>query len=156
MALREFYRCGRVVPKVRYGTSSRSGLVHRIERVSAHLRDDRIHYLGHWLCGNGGDVLLATPGDLDMCRVCTAAGYPVIYRCFDASGGLLYIGCTDNLELRERGHRGSTPWWPQVAETRLEYFLTSAEAFGAERKAIRAEGPRWNRANNPLRTGSAA
>jgi hypothetical protein len=38
-----------------------------------------------------------------------------VYRCFDASGRLLYVGCSGNVTRRLGSHH-SKPWWPLVAQ----------------------------------------
>jgi excinuclease UvrABC nuclease subunit len=69
----------------------------------------------------------------------------VLYRCFDAAGDLLYIGATYNTRQRFRRHRQSTPWWSEVASTTEESFEFRWQAMAAERAAIVAERPRYNR-----------
>lgn len=67
-----------------------------------------------------------------------------MYSCFDADGDLLYIGATSNYDDRVREYDRR----PEVALIdRIEY-PTRAEAFAAERVAIRQLQPRWNLQNN--------
>ena len=66
-----------------------------------------------------------------------------VYRCFDADGELLYIGATSNLAERMKEYEGR----PQVAFWDSDEYPTRAEAFAAERAAIREHQPPWNTQN---------
>lgn len=74
-----------------------------------------------------------------------------VYRCFDADGALLYIGRTMHPAKRESLHKNRTPWWSDVARVTYEWCDSTAAARVAEREAIGAEAPRYNRALNPSR-----
>lgn len=76
-----------------------------------------------------------------------------VYRCFDSAGDLLYIGATSNLPERMREHRRPAPRGLThpifTLAKRMAFWLaneypTRAEAFAAERAAIRAEDPELN------------
>lgn len=71
-----------------------------------------------------------------------------VYRCFDADGRLLYIGCTVDVERRLTAHRRSAAWFPLLASVRLVGpFVGSAaryRAMRAEERLIRAERPEFN------------
>jgi predicted GIY-YIG superfamily endonuclease len=67
-----------------------------------------------------------------------------LYRFYDKTGNLLYVGISDNLGTRFYNHARKKPWWPQVATANVEWFDTRAKAAKAERKAIRSEHPLWN------------
>lgn len=68
----------------------------------------------------------------------------MVYRCFDESGRLLYIGYSSDLPRRARQHDAGTEWWPTVAKLRVQVFRTALEATAAERAAIENEGPAFN------------
>jgi hypothetical protein len=68
-----------------------------------------------------------------------------VYRCFDAGGVLLYIGATGFPESRCREHARTKAWWPQVESVEIESFPDRPTALAAERSAIAAESPRYNR-----------
>jgi hypothetical protein len=72
-----------------------------------------------------------------------------VYRCFDASGELLYIGSTWRLPAqRLREHRTGKPWWDEVAEVRVErHPLETLRAV--ETQAIQQERPRYNIVDHP-------
>lgn len=63
----------------------------------------------------------------------------VVYRLYDASDTLLYIGVSSDFFQRLESHRRQSPFGPHVASYTLAYFATRAEADYAERVAILAE-----------------
>lgn len=67
-----------------------------------------------------------------------------VYRCFDASGRLIYVGCTVNPVARLRAHRRHAWWGSQIASTRLIVFPNRRYARAMEWTAIVHERPRWN------------
>lgn len=71
-----------------------------------------------------------------------------LYRFYDADGELLYIGITSNPGARWKRHAGDKPWWTEVASTTIEHFGTREDVEVAERSAIRAERPKYNRQHN--------
>lgn len=70
---------------------------------------------------------------------------PVVYRCLDSEGALLYIGSTGNLRRRMRDHRRHAVWHHLVARIETEAHPSLAEARTAERLAIRSERPSFNK-----------
>lgn len=81
----------------------------------------------------------------------------VVYRVFDALGGLLYIGSTRDFAARKAVHLSTTAsptaFAIQVCAARweLEPHEDIAAARKAERSAIEAEAPFLNRQHNPTR-----
>jgi len=67
-----------------------------------------------------------------------------LYRLFDASGTLLYVGITNNPKKRFMTHRSEKPWWAQVDKISIEWFESRHKASKAETRAIATEGPRHN------------
>lgn len=67
-----------------------------------------------------------------------------LYRLFDASDRLLYIGISNSALARWEAHRKSKPWWPEVANVSVEHFDSRQAAFAAEALAIKEEGPPYN------------
>lgn len=66
-----------------------------------------------------------------------------VYRCYDAAGRLIYVGCTNNPVLRLASHKKA--WWgDQLHTTRLIVFPNRRHALNRETDAIRTEKPRWN------------
>lgn len=69
-----------------------------------------------------------------------------VYRCFDADGRLLYVGCSMNPEERMKEHRKFRPWWTnRVTRMTLEGFPDQSAGLAAERQAIQTEHPLYNR-----------
>lgn len=71
-----------------------------------------------------------------------------LYRLFDEAGRLLYIGITTNPEQRFSSHASTAPWWPLVADKKVEWLSNRQGAERAEVEAIKAEGPLYNRAGS--------
>lgn len=75
-----------------------------------------------------------------------------LYRCYDAAGRLLYIGCTTNPRRRLALHRSSQRTRASrllqryMASCQVDADVYPSEAAGrdAERVAIRAEQPLFN------------
>lgn len=68
-----------------------------------------------------------------------------VYRAFDADGGLLYVGCTQDLEGRiNRSHRYTAHWFQLAARFRVAGPYTYATARRLERDAIRTERSMFN------------
>jgi predicted GIY-YIG superfamily endonuclease len=67
-----------------------------------------------------------------------------VYRIFDESGKLIYVGCSHDPEARIYTHRMKSWWAPQISRIKLNVFPNRQVAIEAEAKAIRAENPRWN------------
>lgn len=79
----------------------------------------------------------------------TATSY-VLYRLYDASGLLLYVGVTKNLVARLKQHRAAQPWWNEVAATKLITLPDRKASEAAEKVAIRAEEPIYNSAHTDI------
>lgn len=67
-----------------------------------------------------------------------------VYRVYDESGRLIYVGETGNLVQRLEHHHLNTWWSPQIARIRASVYQNRESALAAERAAIRNEDPRWN------------
>jgi hypothetical protein len=72
------------------------------------------------------------------------SGRTWLYRHFDATGTLLYVGIAKSVDRRTEWHRYNSPWFDQVAATEVIWFNTRAEAEIAEAAAIVAECPLFN------------
>lgn len=73
-----------------------------------------------------------------------------LYRFFDATGRLLYIGITFNLASRFPSHSDDKPWWSQVDTIRVEGYADRSAVLAAEKAAIKAERPLYNVAHQVL------
>lgn len=93
---------------------------------------------------------IEAPEAFELCDDCALADHikNCVYRCFDALGRLLYIGCTANLISRFQSHSKSSAatsaWWPLLASWTFETYETRAHALAAERLAILSEQPLFN------------
>ena len=67
-----------------------------------------------------------------------------LYRFFDGSGVLLYVGITIDPPSRFRAHGAVKEWWGQVRRIELEQFISRKAVLHAEREVIRSEGPLFN------------
>ena len=71
-----------------------------------------------------------------------------LYRFFDATGALLYVGITLNPGARWTTHSKEKPWWAEVASVTVEQFPDRESVLAAERAAIINEGPTYNVVHN--------
>jgi predicted DNA-binding transcriptional regulator AlpA len=67
-----------------------------------------------------------------------------LYRHFDSSGALLYVGISLNALVRMSRHSRDSRWFDRVATITVERFPTRQEALLAERKAVATEKPPFN------------
>lgn len=75
---------------------------------------------------------------------CTA-----VYRLLGVDGVPVYIGMSRCPANRIYIHRARA-WWAEVADLTITWYPSKAEAFAAERAAIRTEHPQYNIAETPL------
>lgn len=75
----------------------------------------------------------------------------VLYRFVDSADRLLYVGITGNIDQRFTSHRGTKPWFREIADTRVEFFPDRESLELAEKVAIRTERPVYNIRDNPTR-----
>ena len=66
-----------------------------------------------------------------------------VYRLYDGSGALLYVGKADDVARRLGQHRRQ-PWWPEVVHATQEQFASAQQALEAEDRAIAVERPKYN------------
>ena len=67
-----------------------------------------------------------------------------LYRMFDASGALLYIGVSKDFGRRWKEHARTQPWWDDVQRQTADWFPSRRDAAEAEVAAIQAESPKYN------------
>lgn len=67
-----------------------------------------------------------------------------VYRHFDKSGRLLYVGYSADPFKRTCGHMSKASWALEIASITIEWFPSGEEALAAEKKAIKTECPREN------------
>jgi GIY-YIG catalytic domain. len=71
-----------------------------------------------------------------------------VYRFFDASGRLLYVGIAFDPAERWKHHASKTRWWKDAVDNTIEWYDTRAEAERAEKTALRYEKPIYNKAGS--------
>jgi predicted GIY-YIG superfamily endonuclease len=71
-----------------------------------------------------------------------------LYRFYDATGQLLYVGITNDPGRRFGQHADSKPWWHAVANIKIEVHPSRADVLSAEREAIVNERPLHNVIHN--------
>ena len=65
-----------------------------------------------------------------------------VYRLFDESGQLLYVGCTYDYLKRLREHSRDNPhWFPLVDSISVQKYTSPGEAYRAEAAAHASEAP---------------
>jgi hypothetical protein len=72
------------------------------------------------------------------------SGRTELYRHFDKSGALLYVGISLSTAQRMGEHRNGSAWWRKVVSITIERFPTREAALAAERKAVQTEHPAHN------------
>lgn len=75
-------------------------------------------------------------------------GETTLYRFFDAHEDLLYVGITNNWQMRLGQHRTDKPWFVDVARAALETHPSRQDALDAEERVIKKERPVYNVVHN--------
>ena len=78
-----------------------------------------------------------------------SAGATSVYRYYDKSGLLLYVGITARGTSRQREHNGDKAWWPFVATQEVEHFESRGQAMAREKRLIHQYRPPFNTQHNP-------
>lgn len=68
-----------------------------------------------------------------------------VYRAYDSSCGLLYVGMTTHVKARMRHHRAWAAWWPDVTDVSVKWQPDWWAAEAVEAAAIMSERPRHNK-----------
>jgi predicted GIY-YIG superfamily endonuclease len=75
-----------------------------------------------------------------------------LYRIFGVSDFLLYVGISNDFGRRWKQHAREQPWWDERRRLTVdEWFPFRSEAKAAERAAIKAEHPKYNKVHNVSR-----
>lgn len=75
-----------------------------------------------------------------------------LYRYFDDSCNLLYVGISKSAVARASQHQGSSHWYSKHTTMKTERFNTREEALKAEKKAIKTESPLYNKVHSDCYT----
>lgn len=71
-----------------------------------------------------------------------------LYRYFDSRRRLLYVGISGDLARRNSSHISRSKWMQFTAASRVEPYATLEDLKAAERVAIEAEHPIFNKLHN--------
>lgn len=69
---------------------------------------------------------------------------PLVYRIYDGSGNLLYVGSTTSLKRRLIAHKGTQAWWGDAATVEGEVYPTIEAARLEETQQIAELKPQHN------------
>lgn len=72
-----------------------------------------------------------------------------LYRVYDASDRLLYVGIADDVDARFHGHAQGAEWLEHAARAHIELYPDRKSAAAAELDAIRSEDPVFNGSGRP-------
>lgn len=141
-----------VVPvtcKTGFGVARTGGITHRVAAAAAAFHHQgAARFAAKWVCGGktcDAILLAASQAPGDFCGRCELNRFPVLYRCFDRGGRLLYIGSTAQRYHRMKAHESGSPWWAEVDQVSYVEFASITQARAAERVAIRTEAAIYNR-----------
>lgn len=81
-------------------------------------------------------------------KVRPAAQTTSLYRFYDAAGTLLYIGITNSIPRRLGEHDERKPWFADSVRATFEHHPSRDAALAAEKRAIKAELPKYNLVHN--------
>ena len=79
-----------------------------------------------------------------------------LYRHFDQTGTLLYVGVSLNVLQRLTQHRADAEWFDRITRIEVAHFANREDALAAEADAIASENPLFNRAGKVKRRHRAA
>lgn len=75
---------------------------------------------------------------------CPKPGQFALYRFYDASEELLYVGFSNEPWRRRKQHSITQPWYPQVRHQAITWYDSERAARCAEDVAIQQERPHFN------------
>jgi predicted GIY-YIG superfamily endonuclease len=67
-----------------------------------------------------------------------------VYRLYDRGGQLLYVGMTNNTDVRFKWHKLEKRWWHLVEKKDVKWHPDRATARRHEAAAIKSESPLYN------------
>lgn len=81
-------------------------------------------------------------------RPLNAPGLFHLYRHYDDAGTLLYVGVSLSAVARLCEHKRTAEWFQRLRRVDVEWFPTREASIEAEKKAIKAEKPKFNKQHN--------
>lgn len=67
-----------------------------------------------------------------------------VYRLYGSGGQLLYVGMTNDTEVRFKWHKLTKSWWHRITKTNIEWHPDRGTARRHEAAAIKSESPLYN------------
>lgn len=71
-----------------------------------------------------------------------------LYRFFNTTNELLYIGISNRVPRRLDEHHDDKPWYLEITRVEVEHHPNRGAALAAEKTAIKAERPKYNVVHN--------
>lgn len=79
----------------------------------------------------------------------------ILYRHYNESGELLYVGISTRVMRRTREHEKYSPWFQESVRMLMERFADEVSLLEAEKAAIKNECPKYNIIYNSDRSNEA-
>lgn len=79
-----------------------------------------------------------------------------VYKAYDATGALLYVGMSVSPWARLKAHAGASEWWGDTAHVVITGYADRISAHDAEIRSIHIDGPAHNRQRYPATATPAA
>lgn len=95
-------------------------------------------------------------GDVDSISYGTGNDPTYVYRLYDKNGKLLYIGITNDIEIRFYAHSLDKWWWNDVAKVYKRKYASREKAQDIELKAIKKYLPPYNQIGKKTSNKKAA
>lgn len=126
-------------------------IIERLEHTLAHaswgaLLCDQQERFGSGFGSPETDAIRAIPSPDSGAAAESDSGPVMVYRFFDRCGCLLYVGITNDLDVRRAAHEKNSPWYKLAADFDHQEYPSRADAAEVELLAINAESPAFNRA----------
>ena len=75
-----------------------------------------------------------------------------LYRHYDENGMLLYVGISLSTTTRLSQHKAHSRWFSKIDTIKVVHYTSRKAALAAEKRAIKSEGPKYNKAYGTYRT----
>jgi predicted GIY-YIG superfamily endonuclease len=149
------YQCKSVRPDEAWAISPRTRAgrrAHLIREAAVAWPRGKETYFAAYICDGGGDrgVQLVTdvPDDIEPCDDCLIGGEydkPTVYRLYDTTDELAYVGFSEDFLNRMKQHSQTKEWWPQIKRCEFDLYETREEGMAAELELIQLHQPRFNK-----------
>lgn len=75
-----------------------------------------------------------------------------LYRHYDKDGTLLYVGISLSTVARLGQHKTYSRWFEKIDTIKIERYTSRKAALAAEKRAIKSERPKYNKAHGTYKT----